>query len=320
VRTPYGWYSPNPTTCIIFIVFFTITAGLHLYQGIKSKRTFMIVTAFVCAVHEAIGWGGRLTSYYHPTEIVGFQLSSVGTLGGTTPLMAGTLLILAKIMAHLGPQYARLTTAKFPVLLCPADVIGVILQAMGGLIYGFLKKDWAPIRGPYLMLTGSCIQTVVIVGYYVFAWDQWSRWTKDVPANRPEIPRPVERREVTLKIKRQLYGVAFCVFCLTIRQGYRQACIGAPGFVNSVIMLEENYFNWCDGFIMVLALFSLNLAHPWYLLDELEPQPESEADAEKMREKCELDKELGLGHSSADYDASDADLMREKHGASAKAL
>jgi len=318
VRTPYGWYIPNLATCIVFTTLFTITSCLHLYQGIKSRRTFMIATVFVCGVHEAIGWSARLAAHFHPFAIPCFQIFTVGTLGGTTPFMAGTLLILGKIMAHLGPQYARVSTDKFPVLLCPPDVIGVIFQAIGGSIYGFLKKDWAPIRGPKLMLTGTTLQSAVLVGYCVFAWDQWSRWTKDVPANRPEIPAPVERREVTVKMKRQMYGVAFAMLCLVVRQGYRQAGLSQEGRLNSVISLEENLFNWCDAFVMVLALFSLNLAHPWYLLDELVPQPETEKAAAQMREKSALETELGT--SSADYDSSDGELAREKLGASGKAL
>ena len=57
-----GPYNITLWTAILFTALFGLTTLLHLYQGISTRRWFMLCTVWICSVTELLGWAGRLWS------------------------------------------------------------------------------------------------------------------------------------------------------------------------------------------------------------------------------------------------------------------
>jgi hypothetical protein len=55
-------YLPSEAAAITFIVLFTVSALVHIYQGVRGKYWIVFPTLVTGALVEALGWGGRLWS------------------------------------------------------------------------------------------------------------------------------------------------------------------------------------------------------------------------------------------------------------------
>lgn len=106
--TAYG-YVPTQSTCIVFIVLFSISALLHLGQAIKWRTWWMIPTMTLGCTGEVIGWSGRLWSSKNPPLLDPFLMQITTTIISPSFMSAANFTILGMIIRRLGYQYSWLT-------------------------------------------------------------------------------------------------------------------------------------------------------------------------------------------------------------------
>ena len=263
----YG-YIPSRPVAIIFIILFSLSTGAHLFQAIrpKSRAWFMLWTVGLCGVLEILGWAARLWAHYEPLGGIPFQIQIVATIIGPTPLLAANFVIFGRIIRILGSPYSRLSSRWYTIIFCSADIIALVVQAVGGAIASMGDTHEEAERGGQIMLGGIVFQLIMIVIYSVMAIEYCIRYFSDRPVHHLGMKQTdyMARGELVHKVKIMLAGLALNTVCLFIRAIYRTIEL-ADGW-NGRIIRTEVYFNVLDGAMVVLAIYAFNYCHPGRLL------------------------------------------------------
>ncbi|VDB96672.1 unnamed protein product [Peniophora sp. CBMAI 1063] len=264
-QSPYG-YTPTQWICILFVALYSITTILHVGQATRAHIWWLFPTAVLAGIAEIIGWSGRLWSSITPTDLNPYLMQITTTIIAPTPLVAANFILLGQIINILGLRYSRLSAAWYTILFLACDIIALVVQAVGGSIASTAAEQGTdPAKGGNIMLGGIVFQLVAIVAYSVLAAEFLTRYIMDRPISGHEFADPQSRRVKTpLKMKLMLSGMALMTVLIFIRSVYR-TCELADGWTGPVIQ-KQVLFNVCDGAMIVLAMFTLNVFHPSHLL------------------------------------------------------
>lgn len=199
-------------------------------------------------------------------------------------------------LTTLGTQYSLLTPRwvcpllslilctkpQYLIIFLGADVISLILQAVGGGIASSAdaaKGDNMQL-GPNIMLAGIVFQLISMVFFVTIGTDFIYRVMADKPYSFRSISRtnsqdtlnPNGEKGEQVKPKKNLTrwwifligGVGLSSLAIIIRGIYRTAEL-SQGWGGS-IMLTQNFQNFLDGLPMVIAVAVFNFINPTYLL------------------------------------------------------
>ncbi|KAJ7506174.1 RTA1-like protein [Mycena galericulata] len=262
----YG-YIPHEYVAIIFIMLFGISTTLHVGQAIYYRMWWLLFTACLCGVGELVGWSGRLWSSFSPSLDDPFMMQITATIISPTPLIAVNFILLSRIVTRLGTGYSWLTPVWYTIIFVSCDGVALIIQGAGGGIASSANTPSGSSLGAHIMLAGIVFQFVAIIAYSTLAADFLRRYSKDLPA------RATGRNDRGLldpKLKTMIAALAFSTLVLFIRSIYRIIEL-ATGWHGRIIHTEV-YFNVLDGGMVVLAIFTINFAHPGRLLGSLRTQ------------------------------------------------
>ncbi|KAG1809123.1 RTA1 like protein [Suillus subaureus] len=263
---PYH-YVPTEWICVLFVVLYSISTVLHLGQALKYKLWWMIPTATFAGILEILGWSARLWSSRNPKLLTPYEMQIVGTIIAPTPLVAANFIILGRIITQVGPQYSRLTPKTYTIFFCCFDIVCLIVQAVGGASAAHsANTKTSASMGANIMLGGIAAQLFAIVVYATMAAETLLRLKYNAPFRYVEQPRILEKgqRAVSKNLQLMLCGMAFCTLCIFIRSVYRTVEL-ANGW-NGPVISTERYFDWLDGGLVTLAIYTLNFFHPGILV------------------------------------------------------
>ncbi|KAF9238967.1 RTA1-domain-containing protein [Melanogaster broomeanus] len=266
---PYD-YVPTRWVCITFLTLFAISTVAHIVQATRFRIWWLFPTAVFCGVSELVGWGARLYSSGAPRDLIPFEIQISATITGPTPLIAVNFIILEFIIKTLGARYSRLSPRMYMVLFLTSDVISLSIQGAGGAIAGMAAGNGRdPTTGGNVMLAGIIIQMVAITLFVIFTSEFLYRYACDKPLKAPA--NDLERHQALAyglgmdkRMKLALYAMGFSTICLFVRAVYRTIEL-TDGWSGRIIATEL-YFNVLDGGMVILAIFTLNIFHPGYLI------------------------------------------------------
>ncbi|KAG1873954.1 RTA-like protein [Suillus subluteus] len=227
----------------------------------------MLPTATLAGILEILGWSARLWSSKSPKLITPYEMQLVGTVVAPTPLVAANFIILGEIIGQVGPQFSRLTPKIYTIIFCSFDVICLIVQALGGAT--------AARAGANIMLGGIVAQLFAIVFFL--------RVKYDAPVRHVNVL-------VSKSLRIMIYATAFCTLCIFIRSIYRTVEL-AGGWFGPVITTQR-YFDWLDGGMVTLAIYTQNFFHPGIWLNKADTTSESKfykkkpTTTKKLRLRC----------------------------------
>ncbi|KAF4581569.1 hypothetical protein EYR40_009853 [Pleurotus pulmonarius] len=282
--SPYG-YIPTEYVCIIFIVLFGISTFTHTVEAIFLRTWWLLPTACLAGALEVLGWAGRLWSSDNITGVQPFQIQITATILAPTPLVAANFIILGRIIARLGPTYSRLSPKWYTIVFLSCDIVALVVQGVGGgMASSAAGSGRDPSLGGRVMLGGIAFQLVAIAVYAVCALEFYLRYLWDRPLDS-EVPKPIHgdrdatRGIFTSRLKFMSAGLAFSTLCVFIRSVYRTIEL-ADGWGGRIITTEV-YFNVLDGAMIVLAMYTLNVANPGFLLTREKGEGERSVEEEK---------------------------------------
>ncbi|KAF8919312.1 RTA1-domain-containing protein [Mucidula mucida] len=270
----YGDYVPSRGISYLFVVLFTIsTRYCPPGQGLYARMWWTIPTFLLAGALEILGWSERLWSSFAPSLDTPYMIQIVCTIIGPTPLVAANFIILGAIIRILGPMYSRLGPRNYSRVFLSCDIISLVVQGGGGGIAASASDLDGANLGAKIMLGGIIFQLIVIVVYSSLSTEFLFRYFYDrplgsgVPANQSQTTLSSQeyRGEMDTKMEIMIGGLCFNILCLFIRAIYRTIEL-ADGWHGRVINTEV-YFNVLDGAMVVLAIYTLNFAHPGNLLD-----------------------------------------------------
>ncbi|KAJ7076668.1 RTA1-like protein [Mycena belliarum] len=268
----YG-YVPQESIAILFLVLFGISTFLHIGQATYYRMWWLLPTAALCGIGELLGWGGRLWSSTAPMADTPFLIQISTTIIAPTPLLAATFIIFSRVVKQLGTSYSMLTPKWYTILFLPSDVIALVVQGIGGGMASSANDLAGAGTGAKVMLGGIAFQFAVIIIFSTLAGDFIRRYLRDQPVRASA--RAGVRGALSLELKLMLAALVFSTTTLFIRSVYRIIEL-ADGWEGRIIH-TESYFNVLDGGMVVLALFTLNFAHPGRLLRPVSPVLEKTA-------------------------------------------
>ncbi|PPR07632.1 hypothetical protein CVT26_001700 [Gymnopilus dilepis] len=272
-RSPYH-YVPSEGVAITFIVLYGLSTLIHLGQAAYFRIWWLIPTVCFAGLLEILGWAARLWSSFDVANPSPFEMQITCTILGPTPLLAANFVILGILIQRLGPQYSRLTPRGYTILFCTCDVISLIVQAVGG---GKAATAFSAGRDPnpggHIMLGGIAFQLATITVYALCAIEFYVRYTRKWPVRKTAsdaVPATEEERALgkegllTGRVTLMSVALLFSTTCLFIRSVYRT--IELSNGWNGRIISTQVLFNVLDGAMVTLAIYTVNIAHPGWLL------------------------------------------------------
>ncbi|THH14780.1 hypothetical protein EW146_g5597 [Bondarzewia mesenterica] len=261
-HTLYG-YVPTEWVCALFVALFGLSTLLHVIEAAWSRLWWLFVTAVVAGILEILGWSGRLWSSRNPSAVNPFLMQIITTIIAPTPLVAANFVILGRIVTHLGQQYSRLSAYWYTIIFCICDLIALVVQAVGGALAAeaVQTKGGNPKNGGHIMLGGIVFQLAAIVAYSLLAAEFFMRYAHDAPVH-PHTR--YFRRPMDKNMKLMIGGLSFMTLTIFIRSIYRTIEL-SDGWTGRIIRTQV-YFNVLDGAMITLAIFTLNIFHPGWLL------------------------------------------------------
>ncbi|KAJ3741899.1 RTA1-domain-containing protein [Lentinula detonsa] len=280
-RSFYG-YVPTEWICILFVVLYALSTATHLGQACWYHAWWMIPTACFCGILEILGWGARLWSSHSPGLAQPYEMQITCTILGPTPLIAATFVILGRIIDLLGTSYSRLSPKMYTIFFCSADVISLIVQAVGGAKAATaVARGTSPVSGGHIMLGGIVFQLTIISVYVLCGAEFFYRYLKDQPLRDSGTlhEENIRRGALTKKLKSLLCPWMPYESNMRRRSVYRTIEL-ADGWRGRIITTQV-YFNVLDGAMVTLSIFALNFAHPGFLVGEPSKATSKFVDEEK---------------------------------------
>ncbi|KAM0788777.1 hypothetical protein ACM66B_002867 [Microbotryomycetes sp. NB124-2] len=240
----YG-YVPSMAAAITFTVLFALITAVQLGYVLKSRSWWLIVL-LLGGVGEIIGWaGGRLWSSQSVYKLNPF-LIQICTLILAPCFYSATLYAsLGLMIRSLDPlnQHTVIKPRNYVVLFCAADLVAIIVQAVGGgMAATALQENESSAKGTHTMVAGVSIQLAAMVAFCILAVIFWWRVRKD-----PELGHRMNgRKTVWLS-----WALVWASFWILLRCVYRVVEL-AEGWTGYLIT-HEPYFWALDSIPMVLT-------------------------------------------------------------------
>ncbi|KAJ6518511.1 RTA1-domain-containing protein [Mycena vulgaris] len=266
----YG-YTPTHSVALIFLALFGLSTALHLGQAVYFRMWWLLPTACLCGAGEVVGWIGRLWSSSDPTLSHPFMMQITTTIIAPTPLIAVSFILLGRLVERLGASYSRITPKWYSIIFCSCDFVALVVQGLGGGMASSANDEAGANLGAHIMLGGIVFQFVAIIAYTACAVDFLRRYNADKPVRESAAVRELHHA-MDPRVKLMIWALAFSTAALFIRSIYRIIEL-STGWHGKVIETEI-YFNIFDGGMVVLAIYTLNIAHPGLLLGSARtPEP-----------------------------------------------
>ncbi|KZO95040.1 RTA1-domain-containing protein [Calocera viscosa TUFC12733] len=295
--SPYG-YRPTLYVCCIYVALFGLSTLLHTAQAIRSRLWWLFPTIVAGGLAEAIGWAGRLWSNKAVRNLNPFLMQITTTIMAPSFLTAANFLILGIIISRLGTKYSRLSPRLYSIVFITADVVALVVQAVGGGMASVAvqsKPPGNPDIGAHIMVGGIIWQLAAMTVYVILALEFFIRVRLDKPVRRARLEaaaaevveegKEPAKSETQFELaasaasKLQQHGFGFAqgsklslmlialsvsTLFIYMRSIYRTVELlnGWSGY----IITTEVYFNVLDAMPITLAMFTMNLLHPGWLL------------------------------------------------------
>ncbi|KAJ7064022.1 RTA1-like protein [Mycena amicta] len=275
--SPYG-YVPTKAVCALFVALFGTSTLAHIGQAFYYRLWWLLPTVCFAGVFEIIGWAARLWSSIRPNLFESYEMQIVCTIMGPTPLAAANFVILGHIIKRLGTEYSRLSPGHYTALFVCCDIVSLVVQGVGGGIAAMaVNTRHDPAHGGNIMLGGIVLQMATITAYVFCAGEFILRYLQNRPlgpssseSSSASTSRSSARRSLTPPMKLLILAMVFNTTCLFIRAVYRVIEL-SDGWTGRIIHTQV-YFNVLDGAMITLAMFTLNFAHPGFLLHGSPPE------------------------------------------------
>lgn len=242
----YG-YQPALGVGITGLILFTLSTFVHIYQIFTSRMWWLIVLV-LGGITEIIGYAARIYSWSDDTNLDAFLAQTVTLIIAPSFFSAALYIIFGRIIHIVGKQYSILAPKWYTIIFVIADLISLIVQAVGGGQAAVAAKTNSDTtNGTHIMVAGICFQMFTMSVYVFFVLFYIFRLSKN-------------KVQLTRKMKVFIIGMSIITLMIFIRCIYRtvELLAGWSGY----IITHEIYFACLDGLPMIIAFITFNIFHP----------------------------------------------------------
>ncbi|GJN88216.1 hypothetical protein Rhopal_001181-T1 [Rhodotorula paludigena] len=298
----YG-YVPSIAMGAIFLAVFSLSGLAHVGQTIYSRRYWWMVCMWLGNLLEILGWGARLGAHWKPLDFNLYIMQICTLIIGPTFFSASLYWAGGLAIQNAARSKSWLSGAWFKTLFIAADIVSLVVQAVGGAKAAEGETDAEVRTGSDIMLAGIVIQLAVMI-FYVLYMGIWAFKA---------------RREIETQGRRfQLMLLAFFLSSVGI---IVRGCYRTPELVQGFDghIAEQQSWMLFDAIPIAVSSIILNIFHPhWYLVYSVLPpssQPSREALDPREAEELEMSLRTGGGLKAFFSSSSRASLTNEKREA-----
>ncbi|CAF1044396.1 unnamed protein product [Adineta ricciae] len=242
----YG-YQPSLGVGITGLTLFTLSTCVHIYQMCKVRMWWLVVL-ILGGITEMIGYAARIYSWHDDTNLDAFLAQTVTLIIAPSFFSAALYVAFGQIIHILGRQYSLLPPLWYTIIFVIADVISLIVQAVGGgQAADAARTNADTTNGTNIMVAGICFQMFSMSIYVILVIIYIIRLLK-------------AKVELTRDMKIFLSSISLVTLMIFIRCIYRTIELSA-GWTGYIIT-HEVYFACLDGLPMIIALITFNIFHP----------------------------------------------------------
>ncbi|GAB7364806.1 hypothetical protein MBLNU230_g5602t1 [Neophaeotheca triangularis] len=272
VESVFG-YRPHLGETVFFLILFTLSGLLHLYQGLRTKTWFFSTAMVIGSIAETLGYAAKLLLWQDPFSHTGFIMNVVLLTFAPAFYSAGIYYTLKHICLTFGSRFSRLQPWLYTWVFVGLDMVAIILQAAGGAVASVTETMAVVDQGTNVMIAGLVSQVVTLFAFGVLAADYGCA----VYRNRRSLnPSTVELRRSGV-FRAFLVALTVAYTGVLIRCAYRVAELSGGWGPQNTIMRNPWLFLGLDSVPVALATVVLNLAHPgWCFPKERQDVAEKE--------------------------------------------
>ncbi|WWD21830.1 hypothetical protein CI109_106318 [Kwoniella shandongensis] len=166
-QSNYG-YTPTPAWCLAFIVLFSVSAAVHSVQAYRYKYWVIYPSLVLGALIEVLGWSGRYWSSQNVLLLTPFLMQICTLIMAPVFFSAYDYVVLGMAIKRLGPQYSLIPANWYFIIFITADLVSLILQAIGGGQAASSAADGAPTQTATNIMVAGIIFQLVSMGVFIF--------------------------------------------------------------------------------------------------------------------------------------------------------
>ncbi|KAK7681636.1 hypothetical protein QCA50_015370 [Cerrena zonata] len=155
LQSPYYGYLISESSSYAFTALFGLSMFIHLIQAVCFRQWWLVPTVVLCGIGEALGWGGRIWSFYEPLDQTPYLVQIVALIIAPTPFIGAVFMTFARMAQWSGTKYSRLSPRLYSRIFLTSDIVCLCVQAVGGGIAGSSNDDSTAELGGRIMLAGN---------------------------------------------------------------------------------------------------------------------------------------------------------------------
>lgn len=163
----YYGYTPSGAWCIVFIVLFSLSAAIHAIQALRSRYWIIFPTLVLGALIEVLGWAGRYWSSQNEENLTPFLMQICTLILAPVFFSAYCYAVLGSAIHKLGAQYSALPARWYFIIFILADLVSLILQAIGGGQAASSASESAPTQTATNIMVVGIIFQLVTMGIFI---------------------------------------------------------------------------------------------------------------------------------------------------------
>ncbi|EON61936.1 hypothetical protein W97_01154 [Coniosporium apollinis CBS 100218] len=245
-------YEPSMVAAVIFILLFSVSTSLHMYQLIRT-RTLYFIPFLIGGFLESIGYVGRaLSSTQTPDWTLSpYIMQAMALLIAPALFAASIYMSLGRIILLVdGEAHSIIRKKWLTKVFVTGDVLSFCMQSAGGGIMAAGTLD-AMERGEKIVIGGLFLQ-IIFFGFFVVTTVIFHYRLNKVPTTRSK-ETDVPWRQHMLA----LYGTSFLILFRSIFRvvEYLQ---GNDGY----LLRKEVFLYIFDAIPMLVVMLWFNWVHP----------------------------------------------------------
>ncbi|KAF2626507.1 RTA1-domain-containing protein [Macroventuria anomochaeta] len=275
VWVPYR-YHPSQIAAITFVVAFSLTTILHIFQVCK-KRTWYFIPLVIGGIFEVLGYIGRILSTNDLWALGPFIMQSLLLLIAPALFAASIYIVLGRIILLVdGEQHSLIRQRWLTKIFVTGDVISFLVQAGGGGIQaaGSLTLLHA---GEKVIVVGLFLQLtffgffIIVAGLFHYRFVKSnahlaSRYFQG--STTQHSTKPAQHSTISahqLPWKRHMHVLYIASGLIMIRSVFRlvEYLQGNNGY----LLRHEVYLYIFDALLMLVVMCHFNWVHPAQVTD-----------------------------------------------------
>lgn len=162
----YG-YVPSLAWNATFLALFSASFFVHLYQATRSRYWILYPTLALGALIELMGYAARVWSNKDVYNLNGYLMQICLLVMAPVFFSAYCYVVLGTAIHRLGERFSCIPSGMYFVIFITADIISLILQAVGGGQAASGASDSAPTTSATNIMLAGIIFQLISMGVFI---------------------------------------------------------------------------------------------------------------------------------------------------------